>query len=197
MQEALDQLRKKWVSEGDKWPDIVKNMRMRIGVNSGEIVTGNMGSQNRMNYTMMGDAVNLAARQEESAKQYGVFTQVSDNTIALTDNRFLIRELDTIRVVGRQEPVTTYELLGFKGESSDVILKLKDSFDRALATYKDQRWEEALAMFKESVEWEYRRIPELKGVKKNPSEIYMERCQQFIADPPPDNWDGVFVLKSK
>jgi len=80
MQKRLSELRIKWKSEGDKWPTIVHEMRMRIGINSGLIVTGNMGSRTRMNYTMMGDAVNLAARLESAAKQYGVFTMISHYT---------------------------------------------------------------------------------------------------------------------
>ncbi|MBN2035720.1 MAG: adenylate/guanylate cyclase domain-containing protein, partial [Chitinispirillaceae bacterium] len=80
MQEKLAALRDKWKGEGDKWPQIVHGMRMRIGINTGAIVTGNMGSRVRMNYTMMGDAVNLAARLESAAKQYGVYTMVSQFT---------------------------------------------------------------------------------------------------------------------
>ena len=79
-------------------------MRMRIGVNSGEIVTGNMGSTQRMNYTMMGDSVNLAARLEEAAKQYGIYVHFTEYTLELLDHQeeFLFREIDTIRVVGKK-----------------------------------------------------------------------------------------------
>ena len=80
MQERLAQLRTKWQSEGDRWPQIVHNMQNRIGINSGPMVTGNMGSSMRMNYTMMGDTVNLAARLEASAKQYGIYIQVAEET---------------------------------------------------------------------------------------------------------------------
>ena len=81
-------------------------MRMRIGINSGEIVTGNMGSTQRMNYTMMGDAVNLAARLEEAAKQYGIYVHFSNLTLDLVDHKeeFLFREIDKIRVVGKKSP---------------------------------------------------------------------------------------------
>ena len=78
MQEALNGLREKWQKEND-WPDIVYSMQHRIGLNSGKMVTGNMGSEMRMNYTMMGDTVNLAARLESSAKQYGVYNFVGEN----------------------------------------------------------------------------------------------------------------------
>ena len=197
MQTVLLDLRKKWNSEGDKWPQIVKDMKMRIGINSGEIVTGNMGSRDRMNYTMMGDAVNLAARLEEAAKQYGIFTQVSQMTKDLTGDEFIMRELDTIRVVGKTEPVTTYDLLGIKGQTSDVLLKLQETFHRGLALYKDMKWDEAMAVFKESLELEHQRFPELKGKKTNPSLVYLERCEEMKANPPAADWDRVYTLTSK
>lgn len=197
MQLKLLELRKKWVSEGDKWPTIVHEMRMRIGINSGEIVTGNMGSSSRMNYTMMGDAVNLAARLEESAKQYGIFTQVAKETVELCPKEFIWRELDTIRVVGKSVPVTSYELLYTKDDAPELEKKLSVLFEEALKLYKEKRWDEALAVFKETLEIEYERFPLLKGVKTNPSEIYIERCEEYIQNPPPHDWDGVFTLTSK
>lgn len=197
MQYTLLQLRKKWTDEGDKWPQIVKDMRMRIGINSGEIVTGNMGSRDRMNYTMMGDSVNLAARLEEAAKQYGIFTQVSQFTKDLTDDKFEMRELDTIRVVGKKEPVTTYDLLGIKGMTPPGLVKLKDTFHHGLQLYKDMKWDEAIAVFKQSLEMEWLRYPDLKGKKTNPSEIYIERCEEFKKNPPPDDWDRVYTLTKK
>ncbi len=197
MQEKLADLRVKWASEGDKWPQIVKEMRMRIGINSGEIVTGNMGSRDRMNYTMMGDSVNLAARLEEAAKQYGVFTQISHFTKDLTNNKFDFRELDTIRVVGKKEPVTTYDLLGIVGESSPILLNLKKTFHEGLAFYKAKEWDKALEAFQASLVYEYERFPDLKGKKTNPSLIYIERCKTFKLNPPPEDWDGVYTLTSK
>ena len=197
MQNALMELRHKWTNEGDKWPQIVKDMRMRIGINSGEIVTGNMGSRDRMNYTMMGDSVNLAARLEEAAKQYGIFTQVSEYTKDLTGDHFVMRELDTIRVVGKSEPVTTYDLLGITGKTNDLLLNLQQSFHDALAHYKKMEWDSATEGFNKSLEYEYQRFPDLKGKKTNPSLVYLERCEEFRKAPPPADWDGVYVLTSK
>jgi len=114
MQEKLAGLRAKWQSEGERWPDIVHAMRMRIGINTGNITTGNMGSAVRMNYTMMGDAVNLAARLRAAAKQYGVFTVLSNFTEALVRTTFETREIDTITVVGKSETIKLYELLAKK-----------------------------------------------------------------------------------
>ncbi|EQC46005.1 adenylate/guanylate cyclase domain-containing protein [Bacteriovorax sp. Seq25_V] len=197
MQMALLKLRDKWTAEGDKWPKIVHDMRMRIGLNSGEIVTGNMGSASRMNYTMMGDSVNLAARLEESAKQYGIFTQVAKDTVDLAGDEFIFRELDTIRVVGKSVPVTTYDLLGLKGESEAFLEELAEKFKEGIESYKSQQWDKAIAIFTYTLELEYQRFPDLKGVKTNPSEIYIKRCEDYKKLPPPPEWDGVFTLTSK
>ena len=170
---------------------------MRIGMNTGEMVTGNMGSTQRMNYTMMGDSVNLAARLEESAKQYGIFTQVSEETHDDAGGEFLWRELDTIKVVGKSVPVKTFELLGIKDEAPDYLLKLSKKFKVGISLYKEQKFDEAIKVFKETLEFEYKRFPELKGVKTNPSEVYIDRCEQFKKFPPTPDWDGVWTLTSK
>ncbi|GAB4410827.1 MAG: adenylate/guanylate cyclase domain-containing protein [Bacteriovoracaceae bacterium] len=197
MQEKLAELRKKWTAEGDKWPHFVHEMRMRIGINSGEIVTGNMGSRSRMNYTMMGDAVNLAARLEASAKQYGIFTQVSVETKKLCEDIFVWRELDTVRVVGKSIPVQTFELLGYKETCPDFVKELGEKFTLGVSLYKEQKWDEAIAIFKQTLELEYQRFPELKGKKTNPSEIYLERCEEYKKLPPPPDWDGAYTLTEK
>lgn len=197
MQEKLLVLRKKWVSEGDKWPQIVHDMRMRIGINSGEIVTGNMGSASRMNYTMMGDSVNLAARLEELAKQYGIFTHVVKETMELAGDEFVWRELDIVRVVGKLVPVQSFELIGIKEMCEDYLFDLANKFSFGIKNYKEQKFTEALDIFKDTLELEYQRFPELKGVKTNPSEVYIKCCEEFLELPPPSDWDGVTTLTLK
>ena len=150
-----------------------------------------------MNYTMMGDSVNLAARLEEAAKQYGIFTQVSCFTKDITEDQFEWRELDTIRVVGKTEPVTTYDLLGIKGETAPDLVALKETFHKALKLYKDMDWDNAMKTFEESLELEYKRFPDLKGKKTNPSLVYLERCKDYKENPPPEDWDRVYTLTSK
>ena len=115
MQDALEELRIKWKKEGG-WPDIVYSMQHRIGLNCGKMVTGNMGSEMRMNYTMMGDTVNLAARLESSAKQYGVYNFVGENIYEKTKREFVFRFLDFVKVKGKNIPVKVYELVNSKNE---------------------------------------------------------------------------------
>ena len=196
MQQAISELREKWKSEGDKWPSFVHDMRMRIGINSGEIVTGNMGSKSRMNYTMMGDSVNLAARLEEAAKQYGIYTQVSQFSKDLVGDHFELRELDTIRVVGKSEPVTTYDLLGEKGKLDENLKTLKENFQKGLAFYRERAWNMAISAFEQSLHCEQVRYPG-PATNTNPSRIYIERCEQFKINPPPTDWDGVYTLTQK
>src|SRR5215510_13985277 len=112
MQHALARLRQKWHAEGDKWPELVHQMRMRIGISSGEIVTGNMGSTMRMNYTMMGDVVNTAARLEAAAKQYGSYILCITNTLQLAGpDDFEWRMIDKVKVVGKVEIIETAEIM--------------------------------------------------------------------------------------
>ena len=197
MQKKLLELTEKWTSEGDKWPEIVHHMRMRIGINSGEIVTGNMGSASRMNYTMMGDPVNLAARLEESAKQYGIFTQVAKATVEMAGEDFLWRELDTVRVVGKSEPVTSFDLLGMVEMAPDYLKELSQKFKEGIELYKAQKFDRALTIFRFTLELEWKRFPSLKEKKTNPSEVYIQRCEDYIKMPPPEGWDGVWTLTSK
>jgi len=194
MQDKLGNLRKKWASEGDKWPSIVHQMRMRIGINTGPITTGNMGSKVRMNYTMMGDAVNLAARLESAAKQYGVYTMISHFTYDYIKNDFETRLLDKITVVGKSEPITIYELLSQKGKLPPDCVKLLELYNKGQTYYYMQEWAKAIELFEQCDAMEPNKII-LKG--KTPSAIFMERSREYILNPPEKDWNGVYNLKSK
>ncbi|EQC47228.1 adenylate/guanylate cyclase domain-containing protein [Bacteriovorax sp. Seq25_V] len=196
MQESLVKLRHKWKLMGDVYPEYVREMKMRIGINTGLILSGNMGSRKRMNYTMMGDDVNLAARLESSAKQYGVYIHVSESTYNEANENFLFRELDTIRVVGRKSATKTYELLCRKEDAPEAMQKLVHLFEGALILYRDKNWREALSKFAECLILEDQRFPDVK-IPLNPSLVYIERCEHFILEPPDENWDGVFELIDK
>ena len=193
MQAQLKILRQRWESEGDRWPERVHAMQNRIGIHTGPMVTGNMGSTQRMNYTMMGDTVNLAARLESSAKQYGVYIQISDNTYNAAKDRLTVRELDTVIVMGKTEPVKTYELIAEKDQESELYKELLPQFHDALELYKKQQWDQALTAFG-SIE----KLEEIfPGRKTNPSRVYLDRCTHLKENPPGEDWDGVWTMTSK
>lgn len=192
MAEKLNELRYKWRKE-ENWPEIVLNMQHRIGLGSGDIVTGNMGSTMRMNYTMMGDTVNVASRLESSAKQYGVYIQVLETTYKAVKDRFEWRFLDYVRVKGKRIPVKVYELLAEKGKLPESLEKAVTAFHAAQKLYFAQDWDKALKAFKESEKLE----DMFPGRNTNPSTVYVNRCQLMKANPPGENWDGVWTLKAK
>ena len=192
MQDALDDLRKKWKSEGD-WPDIVYSMQHRIGLNCGKMVTGNMGSEMRMNYTMMGDTVNLAARLESSAKQYGVYNFVGENIYEKTKQEFVFRFLDFVRVKGKKIPVKVYELVNSKEKIDNSKVKLVNMFEEGLDYYYKQDWNKALEIFTNSEKLEEK----FTSRNTNPSMVYIERCSMFKESPPNKDWDGVWTMTSK
>ena len=192
MEKKLDEMRSKWAKEGD-WPDIVPNMRHRIGLNSGEMVTGNMGSSMRMNYTMMGDTVNLAARLEPAAKHYGVYILVAENTYSKVSEFFEWRFLDLLRVKGKNKPVKAYELLSKKNELDQEKEQLVLFFNEGMSFYKDQKWSKAKKKFIESLKFE----DEIKDRPTNPSKVYIERCDYFEKNPLSKDWDGVWTMKEK
>ncbi|WP_298769090.1 CHASE2 domain-containing protein [uncultured Fibrobacter sp.] len=202
MQNKLRDLRKKWAHEGDKWPKVVHDMHMRIGINSGDIVTGNMGSTMRKNYTMMGDAVNLAARLESAAKQYGAYIQISEDTQAhLEDGRFIYRSLDTIRVIGKSQPVKTFELLERRGsENESSLLQLVDIWEKARTCYLNMQWDNAIELFKQCLDLEPHHPDRDPGSKTTPSHVYIKRCMAYKENPPVaegEVWDGVFTATEK
>lgn len=195
MQKKLRDLRAKWAGDGERWPAEVQKMKMRIGINSGMLLTGNMGAQGRMNYTMMGDAVNLAARLEASGKYYGVLIHISQSARDQLNESFLIRKLDRIVVKGKTQPVVTYELLGFRGEREDLI-PLVDLFEKGLSLYENKKFKEAKALFEQSLEYEDKRFDDIE-LEISPSRVYIIRCEEYIKAPPADDWDGINVLESK
>ena len=192
MDRKLNELRVKWKSEGG-WPKLVHNVRHRVGLNSGEMVTGNMGSSMRMNYTMMGDTVNLAARLEPAAKQYGVYTFVAENTYKVVKDQFEWRLLDFIRVKGKNKPVKVYELFSEKNNLVNNQSDLINAFNNGLDLYFKGEWSLALKKFNEAAkleeDFEYR--------PTTPSKIYVERCEAFKKSPPEKDWDGVWTMNTK
>lgn len=155
-------------------------VKMRVGLNSGDVVVGNMGSRERFNYTVLGDAANLASRLEGANKAFGTYIMVSGSTWAKTQNQFLGREIGRLRVVGRQAPVQVFELSGLQGEEMPGhFLKFADG----LTYYYNGRLPDALQVF--------------EGLPDDPvSKSYVERCRKASKDPQ-GGWDGVLNLTEK
>ncbi|MDZ7716223.1 MAG: adenylate/guanylate cyclase domain-containing protein [Balneolaceae bacterium] len=201
MQKRLDELREKWKEEGEQWPEIVQHMRSRIGLNTGNMVTGNMGSTSRFNYTMMGDNVNLAARCESGAKSFGVYTMVTADTKNEAEqygDRCIFRYLDKIVVKGRTQPVEVYEIMGLKEDITDQQLECKSVFEDGTEAYQNQHWDKAIRLFEQSAKLEtFKPNSGNPLISTNPSLVYIDRCKQMKANPPEADWDGVFVMTSK
>lgn len=200
MQQRQIELRQKWASEGDKWPTIVSQMQTRIGMNTGYATVGNMGSENRFNYTMMGDTVNLAARCESGAKSAGVYTLVSAATrdAALTHSDSVIfRFIDKWQVKGRSQPVDMHEVVGLRPELPDSALECVMLYEQALEAYFQRDWDRARDLFERSADLEPNQPGKTPGVTTSPSLIMMARCLSMKENPPEADWDGVYVMKTK
>ena len=159
----------------------------RIGINSGDMVAGNMGTDKKMNYTIMGDAVNLAARLEGVNKQYSTWILASDETIKQTSDRLLVRRLDRVRVVGKSEPVMLYNIVNILEDSSDEQKKLVTAFHQAMDYFEQREWMKAAQGFYDILSLE----------EKGPASLYLKRCKQYLEKAPVDSWDGVFNLTEK
>ena len=181
MMEGLKALNEKWLEEGKKPLDI------GIGINTGPMMVGNMGSQQRFDYTVMGDAVNLGSRLEGANKAYKTHILISETTYARVKDEFVCMELDSVRVKGKKLPVRVFELIGRKE------LPLRDmeaiaSFQKGIELYKSQQWDEAIQVF-ENVN--------AMDQTLYAAQLYIERCRELKADPPGSDWDGVFTMTTK
>lgn len=179
---ALTDINKRFQDKG------LPSIDCRVGINTGIVVVGNMGSYERFDYTVMGDAVNLASRLEGANKQYNSRIMISDTTFELAKADIEARDLDLIRVKGKKEPRKVFELLCRKGEMSSAQEKGRDLYHEGLRLYRDQKFEEALDTFQEVVNF-------LPG--DHLTYVYQERARTFKINPPPPSWDGVFELKTK
>ena len=183
MQEQLVKLRELWGKQGRP------QLHARCGLNTGPMVVGNMGSETRFDYTVMGDSVNLGARLEPANKQYGTRIMIGEQTYLLAKDQIVARELDLLRVKGKTEPVRVYELIGLteKGvnEKTKQVLGL---FKLGFENYLAQNWEMAIKYFRE-----VQRLEPLDG----PAKTYIRRCEAYAAESPGAEWDGVFTMMTK
>jgi len=182
MQKRLEALREKWQQEKQL------TIRMRIGLCSGLAVVGNMGSKSRLDYTMMGDTVNTAARLEGVNKVYGTYIMISETTYEQVKEKVIVRELDAVNVVGKKKPVKIYQLIGHPGEISQESLQMVDFYHKGLNAYREQKWDLAIGYFKNAL---------LVVADDKPSKVMIDRCEEFKESPPGEGWNGAHVLKSK
>jgi len=160
----------------------------RFGINSGDMTVGNMGTSRRMNYTVMGNHVNLAARLEGVNKIYGCWILTGKATRTLVGEQVVFRALDSVRVVGISEPIRLYEVVGLPGHVESAVTKGIKIFEKAISLYEKQGWAES-----ESLLWEVLRLMPNDG----PSKVFLERIEAYKKNPPPATWDGVFGMNTK
>jgi len=181
-QQRLTELRREWSSRG------LPEISARMGINTGEVIVGNMGSSTRFDFTVIGDAVNLASRLEGANKSYGSGILISDTTAAQVQGQVELRELDLITVKGREAPVRVYEVLGPAGQLSPAMAQARERFARGLALYRAQRWDEAQAVFAQVLE----AVP-----GDPPATAFRSRCQNLAGQDLGPDWDGVYRLTTK
>lgn len=164
-------------------------IKIGIGVSTGELVAGNIGSPKRMDYTAIGDTVNLAARLESATKYYGVEILWSEFTHSELNGNTLFREVDLIRVKGKNKPVAIYEGLGFHTpESFPNMKETLETFDAGVKHYRNSDWDQAIKSFES--------VLKLRA-DDGPSKLYLDRCQLYKKTPPPEDWGGVFTMTTK
>ncbi len=182
IQERMKELREQWRQKGKP------ELKVRVGLFSGPAVVGNMGSRNRMDYTMMGDTVNTAARLEGVNKKYGTYTMIGETTYQAAAESIAVRKLDAVKVVGKARPIVIYEVLGRIGTISRTLADTVAYYEKGLDEYTRRNWAEAIVFFQ-------RALDVIPG--DGPSLTMINRCMAYMENPPNDTWDGSFSMDTK
>jgi len=184
MQKRLAELRIEWAKKG------TPELESRVGINTGPMIVGNMGCLEVFDYTVMGDAVNLASRLEGANKAYGSTIMIGPMTYEeIKDDLFVTRRLDDIRVKGKDKPVRVYELIEESEEFlSNEMKELLPLYKKGLKQYRDLKFEVGIKTFEACLDL----VPD-----DGPSTTYLKRCKYFMDNPPEENWDRVFEMKTK
>jgi len=183
MQRTLAIYRDKWSQRG------LPPIKNRIGLNTGKVVFGNIGSEIRYDYTAIGDHMNLSSRLEGANKEYGTYCMISEFMYEQVRERVVVRDLDVLVVKGKTKGVRVYELIGKANEPlPEDQRKLIENYQEGIKNYRDRKWNEAIQKFEQALTHNH---------TDEPSKMYIRRCKAFMENPPGDDWDGSFHMTSK
>jgi len=178
----LEHLREKWKQEGKPL------FFQRIGIYTGEVIVGNIGSQTRMNYSVIGDAANIASRLEGLNKYYGTQIIIGQSTCELVEEEFIVRPIDLVSVVGSTKGIKIYELLAEKKNTGGQEVRVAELCTNGLEQYLHRRWNEAMEHYKNALELR---------PGDQPAIIMLERCKSYLENPPSYDWTGIHPIESK
>ncbi|MEZ4765043.1 MAG: adenylate/guanylate cyclase domain-containing protein [Calditrichia bacterium] len=183
MQKRLKELSHEWLRTGRP------TVATRIGISTGTMIVGNMGSPKKFNYTVIGDEVNLAARLESANKTFGTGIMISEATYHFVKDMMITRPLDRLIVKGKSKPVNVYELISKKGDKLPNLLEsILPLYHHGIRYYEEREWENAESAFRKCL----RLMPD-----DGPSSLYLKRVQEFAKNPPPPNWNRVYQMTTK
>ena len=186
---SIEMIKTLWRWNQDRLSKGLKVVDMGIGLNTDTVVSGNIGSPKRMDYTLIGDGVNLAARLESACKSYFARILVSESTVQKLKGTYRLRAVDLVVVKGKTQPVKVFEILDYHDEDSfPNLMDVVNHFNDGMNAYQAANWDKAIERFNQCLKF---------NPEDHLSQSYVERCEALKADPPKGEWDGVWVMKTK